>query len=185
MDSLITQETFPESPEIQQSIADFIAILNASEPSIISAPGSIKLLLNTKGKKSYILKRQRTHADNSLDTDDSFIIGVPVGRDILGIKIHPDTWAHCRRIYERPELLTRLTAENDIPNILRTIHIEGFRVVFYIWEKSSILPYHIKRYPERIPQIQIALRARIKSLGHKGIALAFSEPEDFIYSPPE
>jgi hypothetical protein len=176
MNGLITQNTFPENQEIQQSIVDVIALLETSVPPIISSPESARRLLRVKGIKSYILKKQRRDAGNNTDRKDSFIIGVHIGSDILGIKIHPDTWPHCKKIYETPELLARLKEENDIPNILHTIHIQGFRIVFYIWEKSSILPYHTKKYPERIPEIQTALRSRIESLVHKGISLFHTEP---------
>jgi hypothetical protein len=103
---------------------DIIALLETSVPPIISSPESTRRLLRVKGIKSYILKKQRRDAGNNVDKKDSFIIGVRIGRDILGIKIHPDTWPHCKKIYETPELLTRLKEENDIPNILHTIHIQ-------------------------------------------------------------
>jgi len=176
MNSPITEKNLPESHEMQQFIDDLIAILGTADPSTISVPESARRLLRVKDIKSYIFKKQRKSQNHTPDRKDSFIIGVPVGSDILGIKIHPDTWPHCKKIYETSELLTKLTAENDIPNILRTIHIEGFRIVFYIWEKSSILPYHTKKYPERIPEIQTALRSRIESLVHKGISLIHTEP---------
>ncbi len=97
MNGLITQNTFPENQEIQQSIVDVIALLETSVPPIISSPESARRLLRVKGIKSYILKKQRRDAGNNTDRKDSFIIGVHIGGDMLGIKIHPDTWPHCKK----------------------------------------------------------------------------------------
>lgn len=183
MNSLNIANIPSRSPEIEQILYDFIALLEKYPPTIISVPEFIKLFLKVKGKKSYILKRQRRSSNNMPDRNDSFIVGIPVDKNMLGIKIHPDTWTHCKRIYETPDLLEKLTSEHDVPEILLTRNIKGFRIVFYMWEKSPILPYHLKKYPDRIPQIQNALRERIASLGVKGLTLVCSEPSDFTYSP--
>lgn len=167
MNGLYTQGTPGVIEEMELLVDNLVAILESSDPTTFITPESMKALLNTQGKKAYILKKQKSTPDNSPDRSDSYIIGVPFGKNILGIKIHPDFWIQGRIIYENLELLKKLIAGDDIPNILLSLNIEGYRVIFYIWEKSSILPYHTKKYPERIPEIQTALRARIASLTRK------------------
>lgn len=74
MNSLNTKNIDAQEHEINKTISDFIALLENYPPVIISVPEFIKLFLKTKGKKSYILKRQRRGSNNVADRNDSFIV---------------------------------------------------------------------------------------------------------------
>lgn len=157
------------------------SILKGFSPKILASPEKTVQHLNKSGLESKIVKYPRKNKPN-----DSYIISLWMWKHRVSVKIHPDIFGKCRRVYENKLLLWSLVEDHDIAKIFETYTVHGFRIVLYKWEKwknpSSVLQTLRKRTQNRIER---ELSRLLSSIYRKWCQLSPPEPEshEFIYTP--
>lgn len=123
--------------------------------------------LKNKWIKCVILKKHRWWRKRT-NFDDAYILWVLIqDGPWVGIKIHPDKYENCKRIYNDTELMSQLVDDWDVPNVYNTFVHNNVRVVLYEWSRKPTVEYAIKRFPHRKGELEKAIQARVDSLVSK------------------
>lgn len=144
MNSLIQELPEEKLSQFEKIISDIILIIVEQTEQTIARSELLLAALKAQGINGKTLKKQLACLDGTPEKSDSYIIGIDVEDKIMGIKIHPDIFTYCKRIYNRQDILDALRTDNDIPNIIRTLNIKNYRIVFYVWEDGYTLSAYIK-----------------------------------------
>lgn len=128
-----------------------------------------------------ILKKSRP--ESKAGERDAYILWIQVGENIIAIKIHPDTFRVCRKIYKKSPLLEQLVHDGDTSQIYATGVSEGMRFVLYRWDTSPTLQDVIQSRDLPLEKIRHGMSKRVQSLTQKWIFIRASTPGDWIVRP--
>lgn len=111
--------------------------------------------------------------------DDAFILWISTRTGTVAIKIHPDCFTNCKRIYDNPNLRGSFQQDADIAPIISTFCAHHYRVVLYPWQ-SGISPLQALSETQERELLTKALQDRIDSLFWKGHGL-HGTGDEFTY----
>lgn len=129
---MIRSSFSPVAEHLTLSLDQVIGTLRRLNVEDFWCAGNMLTKLQKNWISPFTLKEKR-HGRYS----DAFILWINIEGKTTAIKIHEDCFENCKRIYDVPDILNGLVWSNDIPAIIKTLCVHGYRIVIYSWQDGK------------------------------------------------